>query len=439
MSEQDSPLDANTNEPERASGFARIILGGERFAGGRLPVDALVEIERYRAMLLAMAAKNWMEAHPNKSLPEDFESTFDIAIQEVRDGSAESVLDLAPSPYTTYFELAVEDIERIFAEIVEGFEFDELPEAASLNELELEPDAEPADEPQVDDEAGATDQSKTAARITSRDDVRTLVQLPEFREFGSSLHADEYAEIPRIGDEGSSKITPLTRRSVIDPLVERFETLEPELLVEERTHGFETVAGRLIALNADKKNYTIRTLLDGTVNGRYKSSSLLEDLKDVLNSSSQAPVIRLTGRVSRKGGRLERILEATDVELFEIEGEPWSRRFIELASLPSGWDEEEPSNVISFTALDAARELIRATAQESGPFPGISPMADGGVHVQWIAPTGAVSVEIDPDAGFALQSLLVENFGEESEERTSRYLETRLLSEAIEFVSGVVA
>lgn len=131
--------------------------------------------------------------------------------------------------------------------------------------------------------------------------------------------------------------------------------------------------GRLIALNADKGSFQIKTLHFGEVHGRYKGRDRTADLKAVLDSSAQAPLVRITGRMSWLNDVLTQILSVDQVELLEIASEPWSRRMIELAGLAPDWHPDiEPSQIISSTAIDAAREILRVV-QEVEPTPGIYP------------------------------------------------------------------
>ena len=75
---------------------------------------------------------------------------------------------------------------------------------------------------------------------------------------------------------------------------------------------------------------------------------------------------------------------------------------MELASLAQNWHPElDKSPLISFIAIDAAREVLRAT-QKSEISPGIYPGDDGGVIVEWGSPQRVVTLEISPEPDFFL-------------------------------------
>jgi hypothetical protein len=403
------PMPPDEEDPAEQRAFSEFKLDGDRFRGGRLPVDALVELERYRALLLAAAERAWLIDHPDSDLPEDFEREFDLAIKKVDDGSAVSVLERPESVYGDYFDLGRDTVDAMFAEIVQGID----PKALE----------------------GAPPRDK--AEPLAPDLVEAFLDLgthAAFRDLGSSLEVDEKAVFPE--RDSDIQVTMGVRTKVVRPLVKKVR----EITVS-REHLDSIIAGRLIALNAERRNYTVNTLLYGTINGRYADEAKTAELRAVLDSSSLAPVVRIEGRMSWVRGRLEKILDVDNVELFEIESEPWSRRFIELASLGRNWsDEADTSDVISFSALDAAREIIRAIARnERSPFPGITPMEDGGVHIQWLAIPRHTSVEISPEAEFYGHTLLVENFDSDREILRPSNLETRSLQEIIAFLEGAIS
>lgn len=408
-------MSSTGDESEGGEGlpFAHFTLDGERFRGGRLPIDAMIELERYRKILLASAERAWHRENPGQELPEDFASEFDLSLGEILTGSVTTIFDRRPSIYDAYFDDGREATERAFAEIVAGLNLDEYGDTSQ--------GGPEADSPGSDDEAPIV-----VGWQTTHEELVELLRLPAFQELGANLHSDEVVKIPA-PDSTQTEISASVRAQTIRPLVERAEALAGADLVdagEKITHHSDSVAGRLVGLNADKKNYTLSTLHYGVVNGRYRDESMLDELKAVLNASSLAPVVRITGRMSWRGEQLRSILEATKVELFEVEGEPWSRRLLELASLPRRWAEDGRSGqLISFASLDAAREILRSTASLAGPTPGIFPLEDGGLQIEWPSAGKLTSVEVSPDAALLVHSLRLEP-------RAVSAIETQNLEEA---------
>jgi len=403
--------------------FARFTLDGDRFAGARLPIDALVELQRYREMVLEAARQAWFADHPGQSIPDDFDREFDLAISDVEDGSATPVMDKPASPYDTYYATGRDELETAFAEIINtGFEVDLVQVSA--------PD-------QTDEDDAAVRLEPPLFQFPERIEPLTrLVDLPAFRAFGSSLRPDEALRLEPSIDHEPVEVTASTGATVIRAFVELVERLRnpaSEQPDEVRSDKYvSTVAGRLFAMNADKKNFDMDTLHFGKVHGSYKDAEMTTNLRAVLDSSAQAPLVRVTGRMSWRDGSLYRILSVDELELLEIETEPWSRRVVELASLPPNWHPEiDSSPVISFVAIDAARDVLR-DVEGLPPVPGIFPLEDGGVLVEWSTPERVVSLEISPDAGFLLFHLDVA-----TEEATET--ETDDISVVKEIVRGALA
>lgn len=364
--------------------FSRLTLEGNRFAHARLPIDALVELQRYKALVEAAAQSKWRTENPGALLPDDFSNSFELVIDHVEDGSATPVLEWAPSPYETYFDAGREDVESLFQTIVQKWA------------------------PPPSSDTDATVVLRDIAEIVRYEEVSALVELDEFRAFGTSLHESEKLRIPlsTSGTTGNSvEITNTTAESALQPFArvirDRFVVPPPDVVDPQRRYQTSTVAGRLTGMNADKRNFEIVTLMYGEIHGRYNGSpDLTRDLRAVLDSSSQAPVVRITGRMSWESDRLYRILDVGAIELLEVDTEPWSRRVVELTSLSAEWDADDPgSEPIEFAAIDAARDLLRSLGDASGSA-GIFPRADGGVIVEWVDHANLLTVEVSADLTF---------------------------------------
>lgn len=371
--------------------FARLTLEGARFDHARLPVDALEELQRYRRLVLIAARQAWTSANSGADLPEDFDEQFDLTIVDVEEGSAISVLDRPAGPYATFYDQGRDELERELAAALT----DEALEA-SMNDLIWE-----------GQEAGTTDLPE--AQPVRWSGSLPLASLQDFRDLGSSLRADESLKLPT-DDVGVIALTPENRERNLLPIHERtLREVTPTVSKKvPRSYTRNAVAGRLVMLDADLRKFDIETLLYGRVPGKYKKQELTEDLRAVLDSSAQAPVVRVNGRLSYAGADLKRVLEATSVELLEVDGKPYSRRFIELASLAAGWGDDGVSGeMISFSALDAARDFLDSKLVREVGLPGIFPMEDGGVQLEWATSERVSSVEITPDLDFELFDLKV--------------------------------
>lgn len=337
-------------EPDRA--FARIKLEGRRYTGGRLPISSLDELKRYQELVLEAARMAWNERN-GEPPPADFATSLQLALAEIQDGSAVSVLERAPSMYDEYFDAGRDELDRELAGALAGVPYEELP----------------------------------------------LLGIPAFSDFGSSLEPDEYLEIARSGHGRPVLVTEEITREVFRPLAGLWHRRNQEIPPDRHTET-EWIVGRLTALDADRKNYTIK-IQDRYVNGRFKDPEVLDDLKAVLDSSETAPLVRFLADARYQGERLLNLLDMKRVQVLEIDGQPWSRRFIELGSLQAGWHDENPHSApIAFSALDGARAVLTFINELGLPLPGLFPLDDGGVNVEWATPTRVVSVEIAEDGEF---------------------------------------
>lgn len=397
-------VDANPVDDEPGV-FATLKLDGARFNGGRLPIDALVELQRYRELILEAAKQAWREANPEAEVPLDFSSEFDLAVTEIEDGSAVPVMEKKKSAYDNFYDAGRLDVEALFADIVNRNFGVSIPDSEEgVEEQAGDEDSASPGEIAPEDGPDTATEDEEAPIESKRRLLTSLAALDAFQDFGSSLREEDSLILSGTETHEEVRITADTAPRVFRPIFEQlaFELDEPVEEALERTQYTSTVAGRLIALNADARNFKIKTLLFDQVHGRYKDPERLEDLKTVLESSAQAPLVRVTGRMSWLGGKLKQILNVDEVELLEIESEPWSRRIVELASLGRNWHPElDNSPLISFTAIDAAREVLRAT-QKCEISPGIYPGEDGGVIVEWGSPQRVVTLEISPEPDFFL-------------------------------------
>lgn len=411
-------IEANPAEDEPRI-FASLKLDGARFNGGRLPIDALVELQRYRELILEAAKQAWREANPGEEVPADFSKEFDLAVTEIEDGSAIPVMERTRSAYDGFYDAGRLDVEALFADIVNRNFGVILPDSGQSDDSDQQSPSAVEDQDEAEDETpfddvGPDEAKEVVDEVDAKSDeastqskqrlLSSLASLDAFRDFGSSLREEDSLVLNGTETHEEVRITSETAPRVFRPIFEQL-TLDlemPEEEAPERSKYTSTVAGRLIALNADARNFKIKTLLFDQVHGRYKEAERLEDLKAVLESSAQAPLIRVTGRMSFLGDQLKQILDVDKIELLEIETEPWSRRIVELASLARNWHPElDKSPLISFIAIDAAREVLRA-AQNCEISPGIYPGEDGGVIVEWGSPQRVVTLEISPEPDFFL-------------------------------------
>jgi hypothetical protein len=359
--------------------FVRITLEGARFAGGRLPIDAMTEVVAYQQVLRDAARIEWERENPDEDAPTGLTDGLQLVLKDIVPGSAILELERVGSiredqasnaeelpDFTAFYERGIAELER---------------------ELTL-----------------VTDPGTPVLDLP-------LLASPAFLNLASSLEAGESVRAESIAKSSDQAVilvpslTEATHREVVAVRGIEYRKAIEKNRVRRRTKT-ESLAGKLISLNAQKRTFTFDSLHYGEVNGRYKSEAITDDLKAVLQSSALAPVVRLDGTFRFLEDQLKFILGVSSVELLEIDGKSWSRRFVELAQLTPDWSGEGGgAEIISFPALDAARQILIRADERGLALPGIFPMEDGGVQLEWSSARTVFSVEIDRDVRFTFFEL----------------------------------
>ncbi|WP_155288396.1 hypothetical protein [Rhodococcoides fascians] len=397
------------DEPEENGAvFAKVTLDGARFHNARLPVDALVELQRYQALVLESAKQAWFKENPGSELPDGFEDGLELTLTKVEEGSATSVLERPTTndDLAKYYEAGRGRVEAQLRSVVEG-------------DLDLDQEFD--------------------------DLIRDLPLLatPSFQDLGSSLQPLDSLSVSKSpGDPGKPfKLTGQIRATKLVPIVEQYRLFEPRILTAppvpepelepaERVEAGGQVAGRVTSVNANSSTFRFTSLMHGKVKGEYSEAVTVAMLKQYLDSDAMAPIIRLTGDLKYLGSKLIRIESVSDIDLFHIDGGPWSRRLIELASLPENWNEGLSGQTIQFSALEAARSLLQKVEELEKPEPGIFPLEDGGVQLEWSSALGVATIDISAELEFALYK-----FDASTDEFTDA--DTLNMDDAISFVKQV--
>ncbi len=378
---------------EQRPDVKRVRLTGTRFDGGRLPVDSLVELQKYQDVVRIAAEAEWRQAHPGEEVPADFSGSVSLAIERIDEGSAD--VFLAFEQQRAYIQYQAEAQDAADAIIVAAYSGAVIP---ALSALTPEEDVELRE---------------------------TVSRLGETLEPGQSI--EFYPDGP-----GSApvKITIESRKVAVEHLsrIEDF-LVAPEPLTKQSDLGTQeqSLVGKVTALDADKMTYRL-VLADGQeLHGRYpKHPELFEDLRKVVHSAAEGPLTRITGDLQTREGSFFRFWETSSLEQIQFDETRWGARLVEFAGLNSGWD-GDAAEQISSVALEAAQMLLRAIDEAGITSPAVFPTVEGGVLVEWASAGSVRSVEILNDASF-------ETFALSSGQSTGVHATTRDLSVAIQFV-----
>lgn len=385
-------------EDEGRPEVKRVRLTGARFEGGRLPVDSLVELQKYQDIVRIAAEAEWKQEHPGEQLPDDFRSSVSLTIESIDDGSADVFLAFEQHERYVHYRVEAQDAaDAILGAAYSGTEIPELPALSPVESYafrstvaEIGSTLKPGQTIEYyPDEPGS---SPITISVETRDDA-----------LGALLTPDDFLLTPDSGPE-----TPALQKAD------------------------ESLVGKITALDTDKLTYRF-TLQDGQqLTGHYKSSpELLDDLRAVVNDAAEGPLTRVTGELQTKNSELFRFWHTTSVEQVQFDDTEWGQRLTEFTALRSDWD-GAGAEQISPVALDAAQTVLRAITESRIERPGVFPTTDGGVVLEWGSAESVVSVELLEDGSFETFSLAAgENRGEHSAGNN--------LALAIEFVKAVKA
>lgn len=212
----------------------RLVLRGERFVGGRLPVDSLVELERYQELVRTLAKAEWEAEHEGELLPEDFE-TVGLTIVTLGEGSADLTLTLdRPTSCASYVDDSADTFGETLRAAYDGGDLPELPAAV-------------------------------------REEFRALVA-----QFGDTLTAGDSISVHQTAAADPIVVTPEKRSEAIVRL--RLEDFWLDTMPEAPGSSLRTVTrtlvGRFTAIDADRQAYTFKSLSLGPLSGRYQEHSL---------------------------------------------------------------------------------------------------------------------------------------------------------------------
>lgn len=330
--------------------FARVRLTGARFSGGVLPIDSLEELQRYQNLIRRFAQARG-DANPEE---------LRLVIERIDDGSADILL-------------AIEQVTV-----------------------------------HIDEQIGARDQLEaTLAAAYGDGEISEDLDwdlAADVAELGSTLGAGQSLVVEPIDDSHPRvEISVVTRPQAIERLTGATFFLPTDVSRPSHLRTESTlVAGRIVELDADNQKFRFESVQYGTMNGRYKDPTMVDEFRAVLDSAARAPVTRLVGDVQWKNGAPWRIRDVQSLERFDLDGQPWQARLTALAELHPGWGESGQEPPISLTALDAAREILSALTIAERDLPAVFPTEDGGLSIEWANARSVRSIEITADGVFEM-------------------------------------
>lgn len=159
------------------------------------------------------------------------------------------------------------------------------------------------------------------------------------------------------------------------------------------------VVGQITGLRSDPMLFDLR--LDGrSLQGKYRDPETHDDLRAFLGFGDRAPLAALS--VVAREDLAGTLLDVIDVVQIEAAlPESWRRRIAQLGRLKAGWLDGGAA-APSRQALDRAEDLLLACVDEAIDRPGIYPVMEGGVRLEWRTTGGGVELDLPNAGGYEL-------------------------------------
>ncbi|GEM_PF-1260272 len=342
------------NAHETAKPSARL-----RFKGGRFdqhdgvlgfPLDAIAELERYQALLTEIAKQLWRKQNPTrKNLPAHFEKLVRLRLTGLEKGSVfadlvaePSTIDLPGTP--DLLDQSRDQMETWLQKIASG-------------SIEI-----PAD--------------------TTPETVRAL------RGIGRGLDADETVE-HRPGTAHAFSYGRKEHDALIRALEADFRQRDGLLI------------GKIDRLGADR-TFTIWDPESREIEGRFQSSEVWTTLHELHNLAQDADLVWLDAQyeVDAADGRVVKINDVRDANLFARGDNKWASRLVKFAALQPGWASHGDGERIEVQALQLALVVLNSITEQNKPEPGLFASPEGGVRMEWLTDTTHTVLSIESDAHF---------------------------------------
>jgi hypothetical protein len=321
---------------------------GDRFNGGRLPVDVVPDLAAFQDLILAFAKDRWRQLNTDrKRLPKGFEKNISLSLVAIEDGSAISLLALdrgGDADMGGVDEAVVFGAFNDIASLLDGAGGDRFPETLS------------------------------------KEHIRAL------NKWGAGLKQNERIEL--LSSKGSDGnvvfLDSYRRKCIITNVMETYE---------KRIEG----AGTLVGLNvlgdgSDNGSIVVQTQDYGRLEipvGRQEVESIYDG--NILSNVKFDLIIELD-----KFDKVRSIKDIVDTTLLEIGAEGvdhrCAERLDELCRLPVGWNEGDGVRITE-RARDSARKFLGQKSEYSEHYR-IYPTNDGGILIEFVRGNWDYSVEL---------------------------------------------
>lgn len=321
--------------------FATPTFHGARFAGHRMPVDALPDLVAYTRLIREVARTLYVRSKSRRRLGPNDGDLLTFSVASFGQGSVPAEI-VYSDPDGTH-EL-----------------YDYAQEARDLIALTIE---------QVANE-------KPIPALFPRE------HLVLFDKFGKGLREQEWIELRPANDPTGPRYTKIIRGQL---LVEAKRRVEQEL----------TLTGAVFEVNTDTKSFQIHLSDHWSVRAHYTEAHHEKIVRAALASTASGVVtIRGLGSMESSPPRLAKTFEIIPHE--NVGGPDLIERLRALRLLKKGWLEEQTSRPKSWVLDWAGWVLHAAIARSHAPRPHLYPTENAGVQAEWTFGAWEVSATFTP-------------------------------------------
>ena len=218
--------------------------------------------------------------------------------------------------------------------------------------------------------------------------------VPSLRAVGKNLRDDESQEFLELTEDDVWVARTYTRHCR-DEFWKAFD---------QRTSGSRLLIGHIRGL--ERGNSSTFDFKDARTGQRISGpcGQYWNELIDALGTSESNNLARLLIDAELDYlGRITKIVKLDGVEVLKLDARHWNERLIELAALTES-DGLGTSMVLS-KELERTDLLISAAHEQGLSVPAVFPSAEGGTSLVWDLPIGRVTVYVEHDEKFEVESI----------------------------------
>ncbi|ABC83305.1 hypothetical protein [Anaeromyxobacter dehalogenans] len=327
--------------------FVEPVLRGARFADAQVPVDVLADLVAYRDLVLRVAKELFKQRYGRARVPKGFESSFQLALQEIRPGSA---------------VLALKRTEEPQQQGVLAHEWDPFDAARDL----------------VTDYVDAIGSDRKPPEFPEN-------VIPLFGNFGKHLRPGEELVLDSPGGQRKVSYNQEVRKRIV---LQRANTYQKDV----------ELVGTVVALDKERGQFRLRTdegAFDVEFSG-IQTTQLANALRDDAFTRVELAAV---GSYDRNDA-LKNIDEVRDLNIVDVvdpaEALRIERRLDELLALKKGWSDGEHGEAPSRDAVDWARQvLLGLMARDELPQPHLYATEAGHIRAEWTFDDWEVSAEFN--------------------------------------------